>query len=271
MKLNWTEKDFTFNSETIGEGGFGTVICAIENVTKLKYAIKLVENADARTTAMIRMEIDNHAGLCHHHVVKLHGYFENRRYMDTCMYLVMDYIDGDNLYNIVSYSQLPKSLAPRYISHIAKALAYCHQQHIVHRDVKLENIMIDSNNDIAILIDFGWSARCTPGACELTEKVGTLDYFSPEMLNKEKYDEKVDIWSLGICTYELLVGCAPFVENYQKDTCDRIKVIDLRLPSSLSTEEQDFISSILCQSKDRSTIAQLLLHPWITYINPVPV
>lgn len=91
------------------------------------------------------------------------------------------------------------------------ALQYTHSKGIIHRDIKPENILMDVNGSLK-LADFGWSNFFMPNSKDLRETFcGTLDYIAPEMLEKKhKHDHNVDIWAVGVLTYELLTGMAPF-------------------------------------------------------------
>jgi len=110
--------------------------------------------------------------------------------------------------------------------------------------------------------DFGWCIHA-PDSRRQT-MCGTIDYIPPEMLRQEEYDTGIDIWCLGVCCYEFLVGRPPFQFQTTPETFDKIKKCEFEIPEFLSAEAADLISSVLVQDpKLRPTIDQVLAHPWI--------
>lgn len=101
---------------------------------------------------------------------------------------------------------LPEAEVAQKIKQISSAIAYLHQNEIAHRDLKPENIGL--TNDVCKLADFGWSTLCNQNRRKTC--CGTFDYTPPEIFEGEEYDYTVDLWGLGVLTYELLVGKAPF-------------------------------------------------------------
>jgi len=158
---------------------------------------------------MARSEIDI-IRICHHeNVVSLIDSFENA----TNIYIVMEYINGKDLSDYVLRNQDPisEAKAKTIMSQLSSGVKYLHQLGIVHRDLKPENILIsdrDSKLQLKIL-DFGLSKIMS-----LTERtvdgVGTIYYIAPEVLLREPYNYKADIWSLGIILYFVLTKCLPF-------------------------------------------------------------
>merc|ERR1711970_666287 len=112
----------------------------------------------------------------------------------------------------------------KYIRQMSAALAYCHTKKVIHRDIKPENLLLDMKGDLKIA-DFGWSVHA-PTSRRAT-MCGTLDYLPPEMIEGHAHDEKVDLWSLGVLTYEFLVGKPPFEAENNNETYRRITRVDL--------------------------------------------
>lgn len=113
---------------------------------------------------------------------------------------------------------------------------------MIHRDIKPENLLLGVKNEIKIA-DFGWSVHAP--SSRRTTVCGTLDYLAPEMINKEKYDEKVDLWCLGILCYEFLTGKPPFEANSTSATYALIRTIALVFPPYVSSGAKDFISKVV--------------------------
>lgn len=148
---------------------------------------------------------------------------------------------------------------------MAAALMYLHKKHVIHRDIKPENILVGIHGEIKIS-DFGWSVHAPNSRydhiCPVfyfvtlefgidcgqlyrrTTMCGTLDYLPPEMLNGSNFhNEKVDLWSLGVLTYEFLVGAAPFEDN-PVETQRRIVKADMKVPDFVSPEAADLIRKV---------------------------
>lgn len=156
-------------------------------------------------------------------------------------------------------------LSCRYINDLSIALNYCHNKHVIHRDIKPENLLIGRGviidwpmlvsisiptylalfclyllqGDIKIA-DFGWSVHAPTS--RRTTLCGTLDYLPPEMVEAREHDSTADVWSLGVLTYEFLVGSPPFEAEGYRATYRRISNVDLRFPSSVSPGAKDLIS-----------------------------
>jgi aurora kinase len=139
-------------------------------------------------------------------------------------------------------------------------LKYLHSKSVIHRDIKPENLL-NCLGTIKIA-DFGWSIHA-PGNKRQT-LCGTLDYLPPEMVSDQPHDKRVDIWGLGILTYEFCTGNPPFEAEDNHATYERIKSIDLKFPDYLSREVKDFISRILIfDPKQRISLEEIESHPWI--------
>jgi len=148
------------------------------------------------------------------------------------------------------------------------AIQYQHKFGIVHRDLKLENIMMSDGTDNAMpkIVDFGLAKIIGPGATA-TEPFGTLGYVAPEVLLKKPYTFSCDVWSFGCCLYALLSGSLPFDHESQKETIrmtveDKL-VFDLPCWESLSKDCKDLISQLLVKDPSkRISLDQALKNPW---------
>ena len=147
-----------------------------------------------------------------------------------------------------------------YIYQVAQALKYLHSKKVIHRDIKPENLL--NCQGTIKLSDFGWSTH-SPDDRRKT-MCGTLDYLPPEMVNTQKYDHSVDIWSIGILAYELLTGNPPFEADSQQKTFDNINLGKVFFPEYVSDEAKDFITMILKHTAvERPSMEQIEAHPWL--------
>lgn len=161
----------------------------------------------------------------------------------------------------------------KYIYQISKALDYIHSQNIIHRDVKPENILLGYFNEVK-LADFGWSYELAYNDENNNNNVlpsgvvGTLDYLAPEIIEYKEYDYKVDIWSLGVLAYELLIGKPPFESLTTQDTLIKIKNVQYTFKFNtnrqLNSKAKEFIQNLLVkEAKKRLSLNDILNHVWI--------
>lgn len=144
---------------------------------------------------------------------------------------------------------------------MADALSYCHSKKVIHRDIKPENLLLGIFGELKIA-DFGWSVHAP--SSRRTTICGTLDYLPPEMIEDRPHDEKVDLWSLGVLCYELLVGKPPFETPTHEGTYSKICRIDYKCPSFMSPESVDLIKLLLKHNpNDRLSLEGVMKHHWI--------
>ena len=124
---------------------------------------------------------------------------------------------------------------------MADALSYCHSKKVIHRDIKPENLLLGIHGELKIA-DFGWSVHAP--SSRRTTICGTLDYLPPEMIEDKPHDEKVDLWSLGVLCYELLIGKPPFETPTHDGTYQRITKVEYRFPINVLPEACDLISKV---------------------------
>lgn len=131
--------------------------------------------------------------------------------------------------------------AATYISQLADALKYCHTRNVIHRDIKPENLLVGVNKELK-MADFGWSVHAPSSRRETL--CGTLDYLPPEMVNGQTHDHAVDLWEVGVLTYEFLVGEPPFLAETHEETYSRIRRANFKFPGYLSAGAKDLISKV---------------------------
>lgn len=228
----------------MGKGKFGRVYLAREKSTGFICALKVLHKSElvqGKVEIQVRREIEIQSNLRHPNVLRLFGYFHDKKRI----FLVLEYAGHGELYkHLQKAGKFPEWRAAQYIAQMTAALKYLHKKHIMHRDIKPENILVGIHGEIKIS-DFGWSVHA-PNNRRKT-MCGTLDYLPPEMVipgGKDRfYDEKIDIWSLGVLMYEFLVGQAPF-EDTPVMTQRRIMRAEMTIPSFVSPEARDLIKKV---------------------------
>lgn len=180
-------------------------------------------------------------------------------------YMVFDHIDGGQMLDyIISHGRLRERAARKFARQIGSALEYCHRNSIVHRDLKIENILISKTGNIKI-IDFGLSNLFSPHS-HLSTFCGSLYFAAPELLNAKVYTgPEVDVWSFGIVLYVLVCGKVPFDDQSMPALHAKIKRGHVEYPAWLSAECKHILSRMLVTNpSQRATLPEILSHSWMT-------
>jgi aurora kinase len=228
----------------LGKGKFGRVYLAKERSSGFVCALKVLHKSELQQGGVerqVRREIEIQSNLAHPNVLRLYGHFHDSKRI----FLILEFAGKGELYKLLrKQTRFPEWQAAQYIAQMASALKYLHKKHVIHRDIKPENILVGIHGEIKIS-DFGWSVHA-PNNRRKT-MCGTLDYLPPEMLkpgsSDNYYTEKVDLWSLGVLTYEFLCGEAPF-EDTPVMTQRRIARCEMSVPKYVSPEATDLIKRV---------------------------
>ncbi|KAL4916892.1 kinase-like domain-containing protein [Aspergillus aurantiobrunneus] len=248
----------------LGKGKFGRVYLAKERSSGFVCALKVLHKSELQQGGVqkqVRREIEIQSNLRHPNVLRLYGHFQDSKRI----FLILEFAGRGELYkHLRKEHRFPEWKAAHYIAQMASALKYLHKKHVMHRDIKPENILVGIHGEIKIS-DFGWSVHAPNNRRQTM--CGTLDYLPPEMLNSNPqgnfYNEKVDLWSLGVLTYEFLVGEAPF-EDTPAMTQRRIQRGEMQVPSFVSPEARDLIKRLLVLDPEkRISLDEIQKHPWI--------
>ena len=265
---------YTLKSE-LGSGSYGRVVSAIHNQTHESRAIKIINKLTIKsdeTRSKIMNEVEILKNLDHPNIVKLYEFHED----DTNLYLVMELCTGGELLDsIISNGNFDEAQAVLYLKQILSAVVYLHSLNIVHRDLKLENLLIEHSRSSNIkIIDFGASCSFVPGKF-LDYRIGTLNYLAPEVIRK-KYTERCDVWSCGVILYVLLSGKLPFSNKAKAETVKLIQVgeydIEGGVWESISSDAKDLVVSMLeVNPVKRLTAAGAFAHPWLQNCSQPPI
>lgn len=195
------------------------------------------------------------------------------RYGDIFFRLSINGIDdflGDELYNyLLRNGPIPAEKVQKIFAQLVGAVTYVHNKSCVHRDLKLENILLDKNENVK-LCDFGFTREYEGKMSYLQTFCGTVCYSAPEMLKGEKYaGEKVDVWSLGIILFALLAGELPFDDDDDLVTKHKILGSEPTYPDSIPSDAKALISQLLSKRPLlRPTLADILTNPFLAAHSP---
>ena len=245
-----TKMKFYKYGRLLGKGAFGKVNLALHVLTGRLVAIKSINKTkltNERHKAKILLETSIMKSLSSsNYIVKIYETYQTQNHF--C--IVMEYIcAGDLLSYIRKRSKLTEQIAKFIFKQIILSLQFIHSHNIVHRDIKLDNILIDLNNNIKIC-DFGVSKRIINND-KMFEQCGTPAYIAPEILKNKGYEGfSVDIWSCGVVLYAMLSGTVPFKGNDLHELHDLIMICLLEI-----------------DPKKRITINNILNHPWLINVD----
>ena len=248
--------------EQIGEGTFSIVRLGINNETKEKVAIKILEKSKIYRKddlERIEREIKILKNFNHLNIIKIIEILESKKNH----YFIMEYCENGELFNhIVEMEKLSDKESSYYYYQLINGLEYIHSKGIVHRDLKPENLLLGKGNILKI-IDFGLS-NFYNGFNLLETPCGSPCYASPEMVSGNKYNGfKIDIWSTGIILYAMLCGYLPFEDDNNDILFKKILDCKLEYPYFLSEDSIDLMNRILVtQPEKRIVICDIKKHPF---------
>ncbi|KAH8109432.1 Pkinase-domain-containing protein [Phellopilus nigrolimitatus] len=245
--------------KVIGEGTYGKVRLGTHRLTSVRVAIKQIPKG---MSAALTREIHHHRRLHHPHVTKLYEVIAT----ESSIWLVTELCSGGELFDyLAEKGRLSEDESRPIFGQLCLAVGYIHEKGVVHRDLKLENVLLDERCRVK-LGDFGFTREYERGSL-LDTYCGTTGYAAPEMLLAKKYlGQEVDVWSLGIIFYCLLTGTLPFDDDDESRMREKIIIGTFDIPDWLSPDARDLIRKILqYEPAKRLTIPQILAHPWFAH------
>ncbi|OCB89838.1 Pkinase-domain-containing protein [Sanghuangporus baumii] len=274
--------DYTLG-KTIGAGSMGKVKLAYHNITGEKLAIKIIPRAlaananangapqtpeqqakQASKDASKEIRTIREAALS---MLLHHPYVCGMRELivhTNHYYMVSEYVNGGQMLDyIISHGRLRERVARKFSRQIGSALDYCHRNNVVHRDLKIENILISQTGNIKI-IDFGLSNLYNP-TTHLSTFCGSLYFAAPELLNAKVYTgPEVDVWSFGVVLYVLVCGKVPFDDQSMPALHAKIKRGLVEYPDWLSAECKHLLTRMLVVNPAaRAPLWEVSNHPWM--------
>nr|XP_049466531.1 MAP/microtubule affinity-regulating kinase 3 isoform X5 [Anopheles coluzzii] len=265
--------------KTIGKGNFAKVKLAKHVPTNKEVAIKIIDKTQLNPSSLQKLyrEVRIMKMLDHPNIVKLFQVIETEK----TLYLVMEYASGGEVFDyLVAHGKMKEKEARAKFRQIVSAVQYCHQKRIIHRDLKAENLLLDSEMNIKIA-DFGFSNEFTPGS-KLDTFCGSPPYAAPELFQGRKYDgPEVDVWSLGVILYTLVSGSLPFDGATLKELRERVLRGKYRIPFYMSTDCEVLLKKFLVLNPSkRANLETIMKDKWMNmgyeddelkpYVEPLP-
>ena len=244
------------NLEVIGCGAFSTVYRGLCDRTYHVVSLKVIDKFRS-SDDVIQEEIIMHRSLDHPFLAHYYGSID----MPDKTIVVMEYVKGNTLLTAINDSGcINEADAQRMFCQLVSAVKYMHSRKLVHRDLKLENIIVNFRKHVK-LIDFGFTASTQNPT---TTPCASIPYAAPEILRGEPFTEKVDVWALGVILYAMLAGELPFGDGDANTVSECISKKELFYPGHLSDEVVELLGLLLEKDVDaRPTIDQIANHVWL--------
>ena len=254
--------------DLIATGTFGSVYTALDQQTGEHLAVKVLKDHDM---ALLDHEVNLLKQLNHPNIVGFRGVRE----VEGNMHIYMEYVEGKSLvHQLARWGPFAEPLIKRYTRQLLSALAYCHDMRVTHRDIKGKNILVTTSGQVK-LCDFGSAKKFLN---DMTSEHPTKSYTftvqwtAPEVVQGDnKYNTKVDVWSLGCVVIEMAGGKAPWDERMH-EIANQFRLLYIightddkpAIPATLSAECRQFVELMLTKDPERRpTARELLSHPWL--------
>jgi protein kinase X len=233
--------------QTIGTGTFGRVYLVKHMESGLYFAMKVLKKADVvrlKQVSHLKSERAILARVQHHNVVNLVRSFQD----ETCLYMLLEYVMGGELFtHLRRAKRFSTDVARFYCAEVVAALEYLHAKGIVYRDLKPENLLLDSNGGLKIT-DFGFAKVVEDRTWTLC---GTPEYLAPEIIQSKGHGKAVDWWATGILLFEMLAGYPPFYDDNPFSIYEKILEGKLVFPTHIDPHAKDLIRRLLTPDRSR--------------------
>jgi aurora kinase len=238
FSLKTTYKTDSSGRKTLGEGGGGRVdLIRHKRDPSQLFALKTIPLLEGGNHDRVRSEIDLHKSMNHPNIIRV---FDSQYEQDT-VYLFMEYADKGDLFKALhfpAHSGLDLRMKMKIFVECVRGVGYMHSKGILHRDLKLENILLKGDYDVK-LCDFGWAVE-SDNPMRRRSMCGTVEYMAPEVFNKDLHTPKVDIWALGISLsfFKITERCGairvvPFKASLCHERCFKTRRFDCEVGTFL--------------------------------------
>ncbi|OMJ70533.1 hypothetical protein SteCoe_31463 [Stentor coeruleus] len=256
--------EFSFGLEdyeiirVLGKGSYAVVRLAKHKTQNIKVAIKTYDKATPQVLRNVRNEVKVLKYLDHPNIVKV----LDVRQESQAVHIILEYALGSSLESFIKSRAIDLNEISKIFKQILSTVNYCHNMGVVHRDLKLTNIIIDPAKRIKI-IDFGFSTITNGGLLKMF--CGTPEYMAPELVSQKPYlGHKTDMWSLGVILYYMLTKTYPFVGRNEREILRKIALVGMQSLMKVPNEAVGLIKKLLAiDPNNRSFAHEALNDPWL--------
>ncbi|KAL8161066.1 hypothetical protein V2J09_012555 [Rumex salicifolius] len=248
----------------LGQGNFAKVYFARDMKSNQNVAIKVIDKEKVLKVGLdlqIKREISAMKMLRHANVLQVYEVMASK----SNIYMVLEYAKGGELFNKVAKGRLKEDIARWVFQQLISAVDFCHRRGVYHRDLKLENLLLDDLGNLKVS-DFGLSTLVESSTHdELLKTIcGTPAYVAPEVISRKGYDgAKADTWSCGVILYAMLAGYLPFQDSNIMEMYKKIRRAEYKCPNWFPTELRKLVAKILDPNpRRRISIAKIMENPW---------
>lgn len=246
----------------LDEGSTGVVLLGIHNASGLKCAVKKIEIQQTTKLETLENELAMMESCVHPNIVSYMGAYQNKHHL----WISMEFMDGGKLTDLLYKTILREDEIAYVLRECLKALRYLHDSNKMHRDIKSDNVLVNSKGEVK-LADFGFCVELSTKKEKRKSTVGTPYWMAPEVIRAIEYSPNVDIWSLGILALEMAEGEPPLIELPVLRALFIIATQPaptLREPSNWSSHFNHFLARCLVKDPtQRASAAELLEHPFM--------